>query len=120
MKLNAKKFGKIFAKPAEPQTEPKFRSLPSCNTPLSLLSIALLPELGVPSVDLLVCVVLVLITVSFSVDLLVCVVLVLITVSFSVRACVFRTACSLKLHKFSKDLLMCVVHGPHSGKFVLL
>ena len=36
MKLNAKKFGKIFAepnrlKPAEPRTEPKFRSLPNPN-----------------------------------------------------------------------------------------
>ena len=36
MKLNAKKFGKIFAepnrpKPAEPRTEPKFLSLPNFN-----------------------------------------------------------------------------------------
>ena len=36
MKLNDRKFGKIFAEPnlpksAEPRTEPKFRSLPSLN-----------------------------------------------------------------------------------------
>ena len=41
MKLNAKKFGKIFAEPnrptpAEPRTEPKFRSLPIFNYPFFL------------------------------------------------------------------------------------
>ena len=97
----------------QPNPEPKFRSLSSCNTPLSLLSIALLPELGVPSVDLLVCVVLALITVSFSarafLSLRIIHMRLIITLVFFARF--------FKVAQISKDIIL-LVSSFH--KFVLL